>query len=506
MELLADRHVLGGPGRLPGGGPGHFGGLPLDLAEADPGHRFAGRWKCPQTVLERVLGRRAAALGARVRRGAGLAERGDHVEAEVVVAGERRRVAAAYLAGCDGQDSAVRVLGGFDFPGADAARELLRADVEGLAIPDRRFERHPHGLATAWRRPDGSTRVMVHVFGASPRPRTPDFAEIAAAWRHVTGEDIAHGRPTWLDAFDDEHRQAAGYRRGRGADPGRRPGPGTAPARRAGGRAAARRVHRPGAVRRRPRAPRPHDQRPRPATHPRRDPGRDRRGGGDRHGQARRQDRAGHRLQPGHRPGHRAAVGARGRAGRGPLRGRRGRGGRDRGADREGRRAGVRGARRTRPAGRRARAVPRSGAGVARAHRQHRAGRRGEQRGRADARRGRARGRDAGGVRPAVRGQRQGPVLPRPAGVAAAVRWRPDRHHLLGPDPGGQSRTGGVRDVQGRRRAAHPAPRPAPRAARHHGEHGRAGHHRQRQRGVRRPRGGGGDGPAVRVQPGRAGA
>nr|UPN68086.1 putative SDR family oxidoreductase [Saccharothrix sp.] len=216
MDVLAERDVLAALGGLPPGGPGHFGGLRLDLTAADPGHRFAGQWKCPQTVLEEVLGERAVRLGARVLRGrelTDLVEREDHV---VAVTGADR-ITAAYLVGCDGEESAVRVLAGFDFPGQDATLEMLRADVEGVDLPDRRFERHPNGLATAHRWPDGSTRVMVHVFGSTPVPRTgpPAFAEVVEAWAAVTGEDIGGGRPTWLNAFGNTRRQAASYRRGR---------------------------------------------------------------------------------------------------------------------------------------------------------------------------------------------------------------------------------------------------------------------------------------------------
>ncbi|MFF5103377.1 SDR family oxidoreductase [Streptomyces sp. NPDC000134] len=221
MELLEERGVLDRLGPLPDGGPGHFGGLRLDLTAADPGHRHAGQWKCPQTRLEAVLAERAVELGADLRRGrrlVALRDRGTHVEVETAGPdGDRDHLSCAYLVGCDGEDSTVRRLAGFGFAGRDARREMLRADVAGIDVPDRRFERHPRGLATAHRWPDGSTRVMVHVFGTAPAERTapPSYAEIAAAWAEVTGEDIRHGRPLWRNAFDDTRRQATRYARGR---------------------------------------------------------------------------------------------------------------------------------------------------------------------------------------------------------------------------------------------------------------------------------------------------
>ncbi|MEV5903042.1 SDR family oxidoreductase [Streptomyces sp. NPDC052127] len=221
MELLEERGVLARLGPLPDGGPGHFGGLRLDLTAAEPAHRHAGQWKCPQTRLEAVLQERARELGAVVRRGrrlTALHDRGGDVLVETQdTEGRRERLSCAYVVGCDGGDSTVRRLASFDFAGSDARREMLRADVDGLDIPDRRFERHARGLATAHRWPDGTTRVMVHVFGTAPAPRSgpPGYEEVVAAWAEVTGEHIGHGRPLWLNAFDDTRRQATRYRAGR---------------------------------------------------------------------------------------------------------------------------------------------------------------------------------------------------------------------------------------------------------------------------------------------------
>ncbi|MFJ7098650.1 FAD-dependent monooxygenase [Streptomyces mirabilis] len=221
MELLDERSVLDRLGALPDGGPGHFGGIRLDLSEADPDHRFAGQWKCPQTTLESVLASRAEALGVQVHRETrltGLVQHGDRVVTEVTGPnGATGRVTAGWVAGCDGERSTVRELAGFPFPGEDATREMLRADVLGITIPDRRFERLPAGLATAFRWPDGSTRVMVHLYGATPQARAgnPGFDEVVAAWAKVTGEDIGAGTPVWLNAFDNTSRQAGGYRQGR---------------------------------------------------------------------------------------------------------------------------------------------------------------------------------------------------------------------------------------------------------------------------------------------------
>ncbi len=217
-ELLAQRGLLGRFGPLRSGGAGHFGGIPLDLSRVDS--PYAGQWKVAQTDIERELAAWARGLGADIRRRhvlRSVTQFPGRVEVEAEGPAGPVLLKAAYVVGCDGEESTVRELTGVGFPGRDAERELLRADVDGLDIPDRRFERHPAGLAISGRRPDGITRVMVHEFGrrAHRRASSPTFDEVAAAWLRVTGEDISGGTPLWLNAFGDACRQADRYRVGR---------------------------------------------------------------------------------------------------------------------------------------------------------------------------------------------------------------------------------------------------------------------------------------------------
>ncbi|MGJ7905862.1 SDR family oxidoreductase [Actinopolyspora sp. H202] len=221
MELFDERGLLEELGPPPSGGAGHFGGIPLDLTAAAPENPHSGQWKAPQTRIEAVLQERAIAMGARIRRGHrvdGVVDRSDHVDVEVRGPdGDEVRFRPSYLVGCDGERSTVRRLTGFDFPGSSATKELLRADVEAIDIPNRRFERHPNGLAIASRGPDGITRVMVHEYGREPEHRgtEPDFEEVVQAWWRVTGEDISTGVPVWLNAFGNANRQVNHYRLGR---------------------------------------------------------------------------------------------------------------------------------------------------------------------------------------------------------------------------------------------------------------------------------------------------
>ncbi|MEU0203942.1 MULTISPECIES: SDR family oxidoreductase [unclassified Streptomyces] len=218
MEIFAERGILDRLGPLPALGPGHFGGLRFDLAAADPEHPYAGQWECLQSRLEAVLQRHASDLGAEIRRGhtvTGLTQTADGVLVRVL--GPDREpydLTAAYLVGCDGERSTVRELAGFEFAGRDADKEMLRADVAGLTLDDRRLKRYPNGVATAYRRPDGVTRLMVHQYGTAPGGEVA-FDRVVATWSAVTGEDIGHGEPLWLNRFDNASLQVTQYRRGR---------------------------------------------------------------------------------------------------------------------------------------------------------------------------------------------------------------------------------------------------------------------------------------------------
>ncbi|MFJ6567682.1 FAD-dependent monooxygenase [Streptomyces sp. NPDC091292] len=221
MEILDGRGLLTPLGTPPREPRGHFAGIPLDLTLPSA---YPGQWKVPQFRTERLLEDWARSLGAEVRRGcavrgvraAGEGADGEYVEAEVDGPDGGLRVRGRFLVGCDGEHSTVRRLVGADFPGHDARRALLRADVDGITVPNRRFERLPDGLAIAARRDDGVTRVMVHAFGGgADLDRAPDFTEVAEVWKRVTGEDISTGTPLWVNAFGDAHRQLTRYRHGR---------------------------------------------------------------------------------------------------------------------------------------------------------------------------------------------------------------------------------------------------------------------------------------------------
>ncbi len=195
----------------------HFAGLLFELSDLDSD--YAGNWKVPQYRTESVLGLRAERLGATLLRAHELTEirtSEDHVVCRVHGPAEDICIRARYVVGCDGAQSTVRRLCGFTSSVTSATKELLRADVTGIEIPDRRFERLEGGFAAASTR-GGVTRVMVHPFGQEMAERTgpPRFPEVARRWEKVTGEDISGGNAIWVDAFDDARGLVDCYRQGR---------------------------------------------------------------------------------------------------------------------------------------------------------------------------------------------------------------------------------------------------------------------------------------------------
>jgi len=216
MEILDQRGLLERLGTPPSSGRGHFGGLTLDLSHvATP---YPGQWKVPQSQVEHLLERWAIELGVRILRGYDvhdMAVSADHIE--VCGPAGAPRLRSAYVVGCDGEQSSVRRLAGIGSSGRQADKGLLRGDIPGIDVPDRRFERLPGGLAIASRGPDDVTRIMLHEHGPEDGVVTPEatFENLARAWLKITGEDISGGTPVWVNAFSNVSLQADRYRLGR---------------------------------------------------------------------------------------------------------------------------------------------------------------------------------------------------------------------------------------------------------------------------------------------------
>ncbi|MFD9393215.1 FAD-dependent monooxygenase [Streptomyces sp. NPDC060000] len=198
---------------------GHFGGIPFDYTVLEDAN-FGARG-IPQSQSEAVLEQWAGELGADIRRGRELSALEQDEDGVTVIVttpdGTREQLRARYVVGADGAHSAVRKAAGIDFPGTSGTQVMHLADVAGSGVRARPFgERLPGGLVQVF--PGGALdRIIMTEYDApvDNHDETPEYAEVAAAWLRVTGEDISAGRPLWVSSFTDATRQAAEYRRGR---------------------------------------------------------------------------------------------------------------------------------------------------------------------------------------------------------------------------------------------------------------------------------------------------
>ena len=220
MEVFDQRGLLPRFGEVETSDVGHFGGLGVDFGVLEGAHQAAKT--IPQSQTEAVLEEWARELGADLRRGhelLALRDDGDSVQVEVRGPdGGTANLRAAYLVGCDGGRSTVRKAAGFDFPGTAATMEMFLADVRNLELePSMIGTTYPGGMVMVGPLPGGITRLILCERGVPPQRRStqPEYDELAAGWKRVTGQDISHGEPVWVSCFGNATRQAAEYRRGR---------------------------------------------------------------------------------------------------------------------------------------------------------------------------------------------------------------------------------------------------------------------------------------------------
>ncbi|MFD8309159.1 FAD-dependent monooxygenase [Streptomyces sp. NPDC059690] len=219
-ELLDQRGLLPRLGAFRWGPMGHFGGVRFDLDLLDEDH--SGVLGLSQTRTEQALGEWLAELGVPVRRGrevTGLRESADHVVVSYAGPGGAGEESARWVAGCDGAGSTVRALAGIPTTVWEPTRGMYTAEITGVTPRPRPIgERLPGGrMVVCTPLGGGRCRVVVHDpdLPARPEPGALTFAEVADAWRRLTGESIDDAQCLWLWASGNSSALAQTYRRGR---------------------------------------------------------------------------------------------------------------------------------------------------------------------------------------------------------------------------------------------------------------------------------------------------
>jgi 2-polyprenyl-6-methoxyphenol hydroxylase-like FAD-dependent oxidoreductase len=201
-----------------------FGTAVLDMSDFPTRHPYTlGLW---QNHIERIMAGWVAELPVRMyhaREVTGFAQDDDGVDVRLS-GGESLR--ARYLVGCDGGRSLIRKEAGIEFPGWDATRSNLIAEVEMTEEPElgtRHDEHGVHGLGRAEYEirdgevvfaDSGPVRVVLTERQIGPGGE-PTLAELREALSAVYGTDFGAHNPTWISRFTDATRQAAAYRAGR---------------------------------------------------------------------------------------------------------------------------------------------------------------------------------------------------------------------------------------------------------------------------------------------------
>jgi 2-polyprenyl-6-methoxyphenol hydroxylase-like FAD-dependent oxidoreductase len=185
----------------------------LDMSDFPTRHPYSlGIW---QNNIERIMAAWVAELPVRMYYGCevtGFAQDDTGVDVEL---SDGRSLRAQYLVGCDGGRSVIRKAAGIEFPGWDATRSNLIAEVEVTEEPPRGIRNDATGVHGLHRMEDGKTvRVVVTEQQLGPGS-DPTLCDLSDALITVFGTDFGVHNPTWISRFTDMTRQAAAYRAGR---------------------------------------------------------------------------------------------------------------------------------------------------------------------------------------------------------------------------------------------------------------------------------------------------
>ena len=185
----------------------------LDISDLPTRHPYGlGLW---QNRMEPILAGWIAELGVPVHHGrevTGFVQDETGVDVELAD-GETMR--AMYLVGADGGRSVIRKAADIDFPGWDATRSNLIAEVEAAREPPAGMRLDETGVHGFTLMADGRTYRVITTeqqLGGAVEPGLTDLSDALTA---VCGTDFGVHDPTSISRFTDATRQAATYRQGR---------------------------------------------------------------------------------------------------------------------------------------------------------------------------------------------------------------------------------------------------------------------------------------------------
>jgi 2-polyprenyl-6-methoxyphenol hydroxylase-like FAD-dependent oxidoreductase len=189
-----------------------FGTTVLDMSDFPSRHPYT--LALFQSKIERIMAAWVAELPVRIHYACevtGFAQDDAGVDVRLSEGGPLR---ARYLVGCDGGRSLIRKAAGIEFPGWDATRSNLIAEVEVSEEPPAGARHDAVGVHGLHRLEDGTVRVVT----TEQRPVSsdePTLGELSESLIAVFGTDFGVHAPRWISRFTDMTRQAAAYRAGR---------------------------------------------------------------------------------------------------------------------------------------------------------------------------------------------------------------------------------------------------------------------------------------------------
>ena len=190
-----------------------FGNSTLDIGDFPTRHPYGlALW---QNRIEPLLAEWIGQLGVRVeygREATGFVEDDDGMD---VAFADGETLRARYIVGADGGRSVIRKAAGIPFPGSEATRSNLIAEVELEQTPPTDFVQNESGVHGLQLLADGRTYRVVTTEPRIGRGTEPTLSDLSTSLEAVFDTDFGVHNATWISRFTDATRQAEAYRRGR---------------------------------------------------------------------------------------------------------------------------------------------------------------------------------------------------------------------------------------------------------------------------------------------------